>query len=227
MASPKHPDRQVFSYTEAQAEEIVAAFALSAGFLRVPVSSQLQRKLEGLNCRAIDLELHAETLAEYFVNKRIPRGLRISLRPMLFAGNEEFRLRFAQILNKCSFDIMTLTVEFISKELESVRTEMQKIDEQLSAGSSAQELAELKDQMQIKLDKYKSENEKQKRQKYDRDTVDYERGRVYAWNHWDGTKREGPRSASVPRNMERSSRIEDQREDANLDTRHFLDIRGD
>ncbi|OCT78643.1 hypothetical protein XELAEV_18029728mg [Xenopus laevis] len=178
MVSPQHLDRKVFSYTEVQAEEIVAAFAQSAGFLRVPVSSQLQRKLEGLNRRPIDLELHAETLAEYFVNKRIPRGLRISLRPTLFAGNEEFRLRFAQILNKCSYDIMTLTVEFITKELKVVHNEIQK------AGINAQELSELKEQIQIKLDKYKQDNEKQKRQKYNRDTVDYERGRIYFGTGW-------------------------------------------
>ncbi|OCT66593.1 hypothetical protein XELAEV_18042846mg [Xenopus laevis] len=124
------------------------------------------------------------------MNKRIPLGLRISIRPMLFAGNDAFRLRFAQILNKCSYDIMTLTVEFFFKELKVVHSEMQKVNDQLSAGSTVQELAELKEQMQIRLDKNKSENEKQKRQKYDHDTIDYERGRVYSWNRFDGIKRD-------------------------------------
>ncbi|OCT97402.1 hypothetical protein XELAEV_18009626mg [Xenopus laevis] len=208
MASAQHPDRAVFSYTETQAEEIVASFAQSAGFLRVPVSSQLQRKFEGLNRHAINLELHAETLAEYFMNKRIPRGLRISLRPTLFEGNDEFRLRFTQILNKCSYDIMTLTVEFITKELKTVNSEMQT------------------EQMQIKLDKYKQNNERQKIQKFDRDTVDYERGRVYQWNRVDVNGRGGTRSLSVPRNMERSARMED-KQDTIRDAQHFLEVPGD
>ncbi|OCT55755.1 hypothetical protein XELAEV_18004311mg [Xenopus laevis] len=227
MAESQHPDREVFSYTESQAEEIVASFAQSAGFLRVPVSSQLQRKLEGLNRRAIDLELHAETLAEYFMNKRIPRGMRISLRPTLFAGNDEFRLRFAQILNKCSYDIMTLTVGFIAKELKIVHTETQKVSDQLATGFSAQEFNDMKEQIQIKLDKYKQENEKQKRQKFDRDTTDYERGRVYQWNRIDGNGRGTARSLSVPRNMERSIHREETQDKTSGSSRPFLDVQGD
>ncbi|XP_018089292.1 Fc receptor-like protein 3 [Xenopus laevis] len=81
-------------------------------------------------------------------------------------------------------------LQSVKLELKVVHSEMQKVNDQLSAGSTVQELAELKEQMQIRLDKNKSENEKQKRQKYDHDTIDYERGRVYSWNRFDGIKRD-------------------------------------
>ncbi|OCT82229.1 hypothetical protein XELAEV_18024745mg [Xenopus laevis] len=119
-----------------------------------------------------------------------------------------------------------LTVEH-TKELEGVRNEIQTVSEQLAAGNTAAELTELKKQMQVKLDKYKQENEKQKRLKYDRDVVDYERGRVYQWNSPDIKRRAHTRSLSVPRNMEGSTRMEERNETNRTDSRSFLEEPGD
>lgn len=86
--------------------------------------------------RAITMELHEVTLAEYYKLQMIPRGLRVRLTPTLFSQNKDFKTKFAQILNKCSFDIMTLTVQFLQQERTLVQQEIVQLEEQLQQCSN-------------------------------------------------------------------------------------------
>ncbi|OCT65469.1 hypothetical protein XELAEV_18041710mg [Xenopus laevis] len=126
--------------------------------------------------RYIDLELHGLTLAEYHRKQWIPRGLRVSLRPTLFANVDDYSARFAQILNKCSADIMVLTLEYIKKELTTVQMDITRLEEEVKRGGTEEDFTTLKEQLSEKLDCYRKEREKQKRSKFDRDALDYKGG---------------------------------------------------
>ncbi|OCT85433.1 hypothetical protein XELAEV_18023600mg [Xenopus laevis] len=165
-----------FAYTESEAAEIVAGFAGPIEFLHQPNVSLKRKQLETIQNRFVDLELHGLTLAEYHRKQWIPRCLRVTLRPTLFANND-YCARFAQILNECSTDIIILTLEHIKKELVIVQSEMTKLEEEMGQGCVEEEFSTLKQQLVLKLDRYRKEGEKQKRSKYDRDSQDYLKGR--------------------------------------------------
>ncbi|CAJ0936718.1 unnamed protein product, partial [Ranitomeya imitator] len=124
-------------------------------------------------CRHLTgLELHSATIAEYIKTQRIPRGLR---------DNIDFCQRFEQILNKCSLDLMTLTLDYLHKEVKISQDKLQNIETQLKDSSSKEEFDSIKSRMKENLESYRLETEKRKRQKFIRDTQDYLQNRVYRW----------------------------------------------
>ncbi|CAJ0947764.1 unnamed protein product [Ranitomeya imitator] len=141
-----------------------------------------------------DVELHCATLSEYLRVKRIPRGLRVALRPTLFHDNSDYCAKYTQILNKCSFDLMTLTVEFLHKKIEANAAEIRNIETQLSSAGTSEELNALKVQIQTRVDQHKKDTENRKRSKFTRDTIDYEQNQVYRWHNNSSTRRPSPRN---------------------------------
>ncbi|OCT97821.1 hypothetical protein XELAEV_18010053mg [Xenopus laevis] len=111
----------LFGYTDAEVTEIMAGFTGPTEFLHTSNVSYMRKQFESLQKWQVDLELHGLTLAEYHRKQWIPHGLRVSLSPTLFANNEDYCMRFAHIINKCSADIMVLTLEFIKKSLNKYR----------------------------------------------------------------------------------------------------------
>ncbi|OCT55765.1 hypothetical protein XELAEV_18004247mg, partial [Xenopus laevis] len=120
-------------------------------------------------------------LAEYYRLKRIPRGLRVHLQPTLFSDNLEYCKKFEGILNKCSLDIITLTIEQIQKELLTVSEQVSTLETQITQISSQEEWAETKSQIESISERFRLELETRKRDKFLRDAEDYNSGRVYRW----------------------------------------------
>ncbi|KAM4048611.1 uncharacterized protein ACNLHF_011417 [Anomaloglossus baeobatrachus] len=170
-----------FSYNEEETNNIVSKITSSSNFLSIPSEDIRKRDLEKELRRHTSLELHAITLAEYHRTKRIPRGLRVALRPTLFSENIEFCDRFEAIINKCSMDIIVLTIDFLQKEISLVSNNIRAADEQLKQTLSASDLAQLKKKTDDIIGEFRRDLEARKRSKFLRDQEDYTRGTVYRW----------------------------------------------
>lgn len=120
-----------FSYTEEDGVRITPTIGGTRDFLAGPPQEANLRDLTRIKKKEIGLELHAITIAEYYMTKSIPCGLRCNLRPTLFADNLDFCTRFEKILNKASFDIILLILEQTQKELKEIRTEIQSLENNL------------------------------------------------------------------------------------------------
>ncbi|XP_069590110.1 uncharacterized protein [Ranitomeya imitator] len=189
-----------FSYNNDESSSILAQSTLSSDFLKVPPRETRGRDLERALRHQVNIELHCATLSEYFRVKRIPRGLRAPLRPTLFSDCPDFCLRFEQILNKCSFDLITLTLENLHKAIDSNAARIKSIETQLTTTGTAEEVSSLRAQIQERIDLHKRDTENRKRNKFSRDTIDYETNQVYRWQDSTSSSRRQP-----PRNHRSST----------------------
>ncbi|KAM3929193.1 synaptonemal complex protein 2-like, partial [Leptodactylus fuscus] len=139
------------------------------------------------------MELHCVTLAEYVKNLRIPRGLRMSVVPTIFKDDKDFCSQFELILNKCSFDIMTLTVTFLQKSITSLRAQIERTEAQLRTSTSETEFTTLKEKTEATLLQYRKDLQTQKRKKFLRDQEDYQNDRVYKWKEGYPQTKQDPR----------------------------------
>ncbi|OCT76268.1 hypothetical protein XELAEV_18031463mg [Xenopus laevis] len=170
----------VFAYTELEAASIATLTKGSRDFLHTAHPEARSRNLERLSKRAVSLELHGCTLAEYYRLKRIPRGLRVHLQPTLFSDNLEYCRKFEGILNKCSLDIITLTIEYIQKELLTVAEQVSTLETQLAQTANQEELTNTKARLEESISRFRLETETRKRE-FLRDAEDYTSGRIYRW----------------------------------------------
>lgn len=81
---------ETYSYTKEDARWITANIEGTCDFLTIPTQEVNTKDLIKLQKKETALELHAITLFEYYLAKRIPRGLRYNLRPTLFANDREY-----------------------------------------------------------------------------------------------------------------------------------------
>ena len=144
--------------------------------------NEKRKTLQGLYNKETRLHLHAVSLSDYLRLKQIPRGLRMQKGPMIGQENDTFCQKWCEITNKCSFDLMVLTIEEISSQLVATRATIQNELDQLETESSVN-LVELKQE----LDEYKSKLEKEikerKMRKFQRDALDYQHNNVYKWRN--------------------------------------------
>lgn len=112
---------------------------------------------------------------------RIPRGLRVNLRPTLFSEKPGFREKCEKILNKCSMDIMLLTIENLQEAMEGLPPRIPVIEQQLKDSINASDFTELKERVETYLKNHRKEVELQKRNKCHRDAEDYRLKLVYRW----------------------------------------------
>ncbi|CAJ0948250.1 unnamed protein product, partial [Ranitomeya imitator] len=182
------------SYGQAEANEIISNVKIPGEFLHTPAEEIRSRDWERELRKKTALELHYVTLAEYHKVKRIPRGLRVSLRPTLFQDKPDYCLKFEGILNKCSMDVILLTIEYLQKEksfiiffflLYPVISEMDKqievIQQQLSSTVASDKFDSLKQKIDKTIDDFKYMLQERKRSKFLHDTEDYHRKTVYKW----------------------------------------------
>ncbi|XP_073418737.1 uncharacterized protein [Dendrobates tinctorius] len=170
-----------FSYNAEETSNIIAQSTLPSDFLRLPPKETRGRDLERTLRRCTNLELHCVTLTEYLKVQRIPRGLRVPLRPTLFSESSDFCSRFEQIINKCSFDLITLTLEHLHLGIAKCKEEISNIETQLSSSISTEDFNNLKTKINGAIEQHRRDTETRKRNKFARDTDDYERNRVYKW----------------------------------------------
>ncbi|XP_075682937.1 uncharacterized protein LOC142651759 [Rhinoderma darwinii] len=169
------------SYNQEQMDNILSQVTTSRDFLQTPPTETRSRDLEKTSRRLINQELHSATLAEYIKVQRIPRGLRMPIRPTIFKENPEYCTKFEQILNKCSFDLMVLTVSFLQKNIADLRKEVTAAEQQLRTTLSLIDFTNFDEKLKTNLGIHRSEIENQKRRKFQRDLDDYQNNRVYKW----------------------------------------------
>ncbi|OCT74316.1 hypothetical protein XELAEV_18033281mg [Xenopus laevis] len=168
------------AYTQAEVNDIIAKYS-SNSINFASDNSALTQRLEFLSKKEVNLQLHSDTLIEYLKVKRIPRGLRLGIKPTICKEDQSFCKNWDRILNKCSLDLMTLTIEGIQVKLSKLRSDIIEVNQKLQSISGEVNLPELKEKLIDTLDKYKSDLLKIKLDKFKRDTVDYQEDRVYNW----------------------------------------------
>ncbi|XP_069601905.1 uncharacterized protein [Ranitomeya imitator] len=178
-----------FSYNPEETSNIIALSKIPSDFLKIPPCETRGRDWERELRRCTNLELHGATLTEYLKAQRIPRGLRVSLRPTLFSNSPEFCTKFEHILNKCSFDLMVLTLEHLHKEISSTQEQIKNIESQLSSTISVDDFDALKKKIDTNISQHRRDIELKKRSKFQRDLEDYESNRVYQWRDKSSTRK--------------------------------------
>ncbi|CAJ0947769.1 unnamed protein product [Ranitomeya imitator] len=171
------------SYDAAQAEEIISCVNIPGEFLHTPSEEIRSRDLERELRRKVALELHYVTLAEYHKVKRIPRGLHVSFRPTLFQDKPDFCQKFEGILNKCSMDIIVLTIEYLQKDLASIEDQITSIKQQLTSTLSTEKLDQTLQKTNKIIEDFRIQLQERKRRNFFRDTEDYHRNQVYKWRN--------------------------------------------
>ncbi|CAJ0928468.1 unnamed protein product [Ranitomeya imitator] len=164
-----------FSFNQSEAESIISQVNVPGQFLHTPVDQIKTRDLEKVCRRKTALQLHYVTLAEYHKVQRIPRGLRVPLRPTLFSEKDDFCEKFEAILHKCSLDLILLTVDYLHKEIPMIETEINNIEQQLRNTLSQDEFNKIKTQTDKTINEFQSQLQERKRLKFVRDTDDYQR----------------------------------------------------
>ncbi|CAJ0957048.1 unnamed protein product [Ranitomeya imitator] len=185
---------ETFAYDTATSTSILSQVSSANDFLKTPTQELRTRDYEKEKRKLISYDLHCITLAEYHKQGKIPRGLRCSLRPTLFSDNQDFCEKYKRILNKCSLDIIILTIKFLQKSIVETQENIKAIETQLTSTLSSAEWTKLKE----KTDKVFTDHQKflqeRKRLKFQRDNDDYASNRVYKWSDstWQGNWRRQP-----------------------------------
>ncbi|XP_041437211.1 uncharacterized protein LOC121399722 [Xenopus laevis] len=145
----------------------------------VPNNTEILHSLEQLKRREVSWGLHIASLAEYAKAQRIPRGLRVMLQPALFKDSQEFRQKWQGILNRCSLDLIALTIQQLQTGSKELKQQIRLKEEEYmgTTDTSDQTLREL----EHKMERMQQEILQIKLLKFKRDTRDYEQGEVYTW----------------------------------------------
>ncbi|CAJ0966395.1 unnamed protein product [Ranitomeya imitator] len=178
-----------YVYDEATGTTILSRIKTKTDFLHLPSKDVKSRDWEKEKKKLIGYDLHCATLGEYHRQGKIPRGLRCNLRPTLFSDNEKYCTTFQKILNKCSFDIILLTIEYLQEAIKSTEEKIESIETQLTTTLSTTEFinliivlfATLKSKVDSILTTHQRTLEERKRTKFQRDTEDYLTNNVYKW----------------------------------------------
>ncbi|CAJ0919662.1 unnamed protein product [Ranitomeya imitator] len=104
-------------------------------------------------------------------------------------NSPDFCVKFEQILNKCSFDLMVLTLEHLHKEISSTQEQIKNIESQLCSAVPVEEFNALKKKIETNINQHRRDIELKKRSKFQRDLEDYELNRVYQWQDKSTTKK--------------------------------------
>ncbi|XP_077145708.1 uncharacterized protein LOC143807726 isoform X1 [Ranitomeya variabilis] len=169
------------TYNDTEANAIISRVASSSHFLQIPTGDLKTRDYEQASKRFISLDLHNATLAEYYKVQRIPRGLRSHLRPALFLDQPDYCNKFDAILNKCSMDLILLTLEFLHTAVTEAKQKVEIIEQQLVNTSTLEDWQTIKSKVDKNLAEFKTKLESKKRRKFFKDSEDYISGQVYRW----------------------------------------------
>lgn len=120
-------------------------------------------------------------MIKYHKVQRIPRGLRIPLKPSLCKNVQRFKDRWYGILNKCSLDLILLIIEELSNILDELTKEIQEIKNEIERSVTAEEWSNILDDLNKQLNQHTQEINERKIRKFRRDTLDYKLGEVYTW----------------------------------------------
>ncbi|XP_041439423.1 uncharacterized protein cd86.S isoform X2 [Xenopus laevis] len=171
-----------FAYDEEDIDRILSGIKID-DLLKTDTApaGDTSKELGNLKRKELHIQLHLSTLAEYIKVKRIPRGLRLDIRPNLCNEDPLLQQRWYEICNKCSLDLMLLTVERLSAQLQELQLTICKVREKLTAEKGASHTERVLTELNEPLSKLRETIVTRKRRKFDRDARDYTEGHVYNW----------------------------------------------
>ncbi|XP_077123498.1 uncharacterized protein LOC143778278 [Ranitomeya variabilis] len=184
------------SYNADETSDIISQVTTPGTFLHTPSEELRTRDFERDLRRFTALDLHSITLAEYHKVQRIPRGLRVSLKPTLFHENTDYCVKFESILNKCSMDLMVLTIDFLQKEISELKKKISTSEQQLIETSSPDDFKALKTKLDNTISEFRNSLQEKKKTKFLRDADDYSNNKVYRWRSTGSFRRPFRRSYS-------------------------------
>ena len=140
--------------------------------------TDIHREIKRLKRKRVDLELHGQTLSEYYRTKKIPRDFRISNQPTIGRHKREFCEKWCEVSTQNSLNYMLIVIEEVKVQLCQVNREL-----------SSFEITTLDDDTQANalqtIDKeilaYSDKQKQAKRDKLRLVNQDYQEGRVYPW----------------------------------------------
>lgn len=184
------------AFSESDSESILSLFPrdVQASALLSDSSLLFANRLESLMKKEVRATLHGSTLSQYWLNKRIPRGLRINKEPALGRNDSEFCKKWCAILNKCSLDLMLLVIQYAKDEQNKTKTELDLLRNEMKEKISIEHFQQTEEKCAKTIELFEKRTLEMKMQKYKRDTLDYKNGRVYPWLSSTGTahQRRGP-----------------------------------
>lgn len=194
MANKGHEE---FSYTREQGKDIIVDGSLLDDItFSEPDMEKAYSELTKLTKKDIGLEWKIVNLSDYWRKKLIPRGLRIKTMPPFSTEDTEFRSKWEAILNKCSLDLILLTIEHDKKEKEEVEAKLSEIQSQISKMPDEQKKDPFQSKHAQDIESHTNKVKKEKIQAFKRNQTDYEEGKVYNWNK--PTQRKTQRQGSAP-----------------------------
>lgn len=181
-ATDKHAE--TFGFTDDE-RAVILQQAENAGYTwgttNEPNITNYPKQLEQLKKKEANLFLHASTLTEYIKVKRIPRGLRSTLMPMLLKNDTTYQQKWLALCNRHSLDLMLLTVQHLHQAVQSVKEEIATLDIEFKNSSPATDYNRTHDELKINIDKLRDQLMQNKLRKFERDMHDYQQDRVYTW----------------------------------------------
>ncbi|OCT74207.1 hypothetical protein XELAEV_18033164mg [Xenopus laevis] len=142
----------------------------------------IQEILEGIEDSITQFEHKAErTLAQYVKARFILRGLRVNLQPNLCADDPTLTKRWEEICNKCSLDLMVLTIERLQDKAKIVKGKIADLKQQVIATKGAEATENILAEHADLLHKHREKLVERKQRKFERDAKDFQENRIYTW----------------------------------------------
>lgn len=127
--------------------------------------------------------MHATALTDYVRASKIRQGLRIQKAPGIFQEDEEFKIKWASILNQCSRDLMLLIIDKSKQEVAKIKEETLKMQTVFQSQYDQEGFDKKMQEMEISLKEFQHKTKDIKIRKYHRDNKDYSLNRVFVWMH--------------------------------------------
>ncbi|OCT98604.1 hypothetical protein XELAEV_18010839mg [Xenopus laevis] len=171
-----------FAYSEADIQRILCE--IEEGDIPqsgTTLNGDIKRELLSLQKKEISYNLHVISLAQYARSKRIPRGLCQDIKPNLCADDPLLIQRWQEICNKCSLDLIILTVERLQARLQTVRQRIVELKELIMRDKGAELAAAIFQDHEEQLRRHTENVAECKKAKFQRDAQDYRLNQVYTW----------------------------------------------
>ncbi|KAM4031977.1 uncharacterized protein ACNLHF_019374 [Anomaloglossus baeobatrachus] len=99
----------------------------------------------------------------------------------MLGENATYCEKYESILNKCSMDLILLTIEYLDKEIEDISANITTIEHQFQNTLSSTEYNNLKAKTESTISEFRKTLQTRKRTKFQRDQEDYQKNQVYTW----------------------------------------------
>lgn len=182
-------NRTNLRYTPDDAEGILFPADTTKAF-GVDTQADLHREVKRIRKKIIDLELHGQTLSEYYRLKHIPRGFRISNQPTIGRNKQDFCQKWCDLATQCSLSFILLVIEEVKVQLCETKRELSTLEANLrDKYTNPESFSRDQDKLNNELTLYTDNKRHDKRDKLRLVTLDYKEGRVYPWLHGSYTSR--------------------------------------